>query len=394
MPLLETYQDLYQRAQQAHHTGEISTAIELYSELVYGLMKKEEFVDEEQQLALIDNSVNRLIELLRWEKRYDDAISLLEQLIEVSLTREPSLRMNAAILRVEAGAHTKHPEEDCGYKSSAGLEELHKIAEADPENIWGWITLGTTYLWLTRYKKAEEHLRQAAELESAEDNERAIAYKYLFDLYDVQGHVEEGLQAWEQAKDLEPTFKHTLPAVLRMLIYWRHFKTAQRYLAQEWVKPRRLFYSGLIAFKNNRMPSAADAWNKVLEYKPEALTEGQDEFAETCLRLLRPSLALEILEPIAEQGMIDRTQSVHSYRLLMLGLAFAQRRVINRAKAALDIALRTADLERPRRTRPAGENGRASRRILDARSRILYGDIRLDPDIRQMLDPYFIPGKG
>ena len=86
--------------------------------------------------------------------------------------------------------------------------------------------------------------------------------------------------------------------------------------------------------------------------------------------------------------MIKR-QEINRHRLFLAGLAWAQRRIINHAKGALDTALRMADLERPRRTRPGGKN-----RIFDVRERILYAQAIIDPDIRQKLDRYFIPSKS
>jgi hypothetical protein len=182
---------------------------------------------------------------------------------------------------------------------------------------------------------------------------------------------------------LDPALRATLPELYSMLIYRRHFEPARDYLRLERSKLRRLYYGGLIDFKNNLFPVAMQAWAQVLEFKPDELTEGHDEFATAGVRVLRPSLALEVLEPMLERGEVTHP------RLVVAGLAWAQKRILNRAQSALDVALRTADLERPRRTRPGGE-----RRILDGRARILYAEVRLDRDIRQQLDRYFIPGKS
>jgi hypothetical protein len=79
-----------------------------------------------------------------------------------------------------------------------------------------------------------------------------------------------------------------------------------------------------------------------------------------------------------------------SRRLFLLaGIAWAQKRALKRATWALDTALRLADMERPRRTRPAGDA-----RAFDARARILYGEVTIDADVREKLDRYFIPKKA
>jgi hypothetical protein len=73
--------------------------------------------------------------------------------------------------------------------------------------------------------------------------------------------------------------------------------------------------------------------------------------------------------------------------LLHAGLAWAQQRMAARAEWALSWAVSAADIGRPRRTRPDGRGGL----ILDAASRILYGEVPIDRDIRGRLDRFFIP---
>ena len=370
---LVDFQDLYREARQSFQAGDNQSAIEDYSQLAYGLMETgTAAIKSDLDLRnLLADAADKLVEILRWEGRYDEAIRIQERLIEFLPERVLSLRMSAANLRIEAG------------EEQVGLRNLREIAEADPENFWGWIILGAGYLWLTHYEEAEGQLRRAADLKGAEDCDRAIAYRYLFALYDIQKRVREAADAWERSCQLDPTLEATLPEVCRMFIYWRYLESAQKYLKRERSRLRRLFYGGLIAFENDQIREATEAWNKVIEYDPNKLTEGHDEFGEACIRLLRPNLALEVLEP-----MIKR-QEINCHRLLVAGLAWAQRRIITHAKGALNTALRMADLERPRRTRPGGKE-----RIFDARARILYVHVIIDPDIRQELDRYFIPGKS
>ena len=193
------------------------------------------------------------------------------------------------------------------------------------------------------------------------------------------------MDTWERGSQLDPDLGMMLPDVCRMFAYWQYFDSAREYLARERFDLRLRFYTALIAFKEGLIPEAEETWTRIVEYDYDhrALTDGFDEFAEACVRLTRPGLALEVLAPLM------RDQDIDYYRLLLAGLAWAQQRAIRHAKETLDIALRVAELGRPRRTRPGGKT-----RILDARSRILYGEVTIDADVRQELDQYFIPGKA
>jgi tetratricopeptide (TPR) repeat protein len=364
------YQSLYQSAQQAHRARDHSLAIERFSELVDGLLAegREVLLAHPDLRALLDDAGQQVVQLLRWERAYERAIALQERLATVFTERALALRMHAANLRIEGG------------QEKAGLEDLREIAEADLGNIWGWMTLGTAYQWLGRDPEAEECLRRAASLQDGDPRDRALAYRYLFDLFGIQNRIHEAVDTWEEMCSLDPTLRATLPELCRVLIHWRYFQTAQNYLKLDRLKLRRLFFSGLIDASAGAVAQALKTWGQVAGHDPQELQEGHDEFAEACVRVILPRRALDLLEPMIQRG------EVHHRRLIVAGLAYAQLRVLNRATGTLDVALRLADLERPRRTRPGGRQ-----RILDSRARVLYGQVRIDPDVREQLDRYFIP---
>jgi tetratricopeptide (TPR) repeat protein len=220
----------------------------------------------------------------------------------------------------------------------------------------------------------------AVELEAAETSDRATAYHYLFKVYGIQKRVDEAVEAWEQATRLDPVLEATAPDLVRMLIHWYHYDTAESYLQRESCMLRRTFYQDLINVKRSPV-FPRSTWGWVTKYDPKALDEAHDEFAEACVRFVKPQLALEAIEPLVDHGDFNRL------RLVLAGLAWAQQRMIDRAKWALDLALRVGDLERPRGTRRSV----GGRRILDTESRILYGEIIVDPDIREEIDRYFMP---
>ncbi len=363
-------QNSYELIRESPVANHYSRAIEDYTQQVINLthlgiaaIQQDEALQEQ-----LTNTANQLTDMLRWEHRYDEAIKLQEQLIQYFPEDAEMLQVVAATLKIEAG------------NNKDGFAELREIAKQDPNGIWGWITLGSAYLWAGQFKEAEVYLLRAVNLESAEASDRAAAYQYLFKLYGVQKRVEEAVQAWEQATSLDPLLEATISDLLRMLTYWYHYDTAERYLQREHSDLRLNFYQNLINVKRSPVYPRS-SWNWVMKYDPKTLHEGHDEFAEACIRFVKPRMALEALEPLIDRGDFNRR------RLVVAGLAWAQERMIDRAKWALDLAVRVGDFERPRGTR----RSTGGSRILDAESRILYAEINVDSDIREEVDHYFMP---
>ncbi len=309
-----------------------------------------------------------LTDALRWEGQHAEAIQVQEELMSYLPEDAAQLSVMAATLKIEAG------------RALEGFATLRAIAEQDPENVWGWITLGSNQLWIGEFAEAEANLLRAAQLESADASDRAVARQYLFKLYGLQRRVDEAVASWDQACRLDPSLAATLPDLLRMLIYWYHYDTAERYLLREHDPVRHRFYEDLINMKRSPVYPRS-TWQWVHEVDLSTVELAQEEFAEACLRFVQPQLALAVLEPALAQGEHSRR------RLAFMGLAWAQQRMIERAKWALNLAIRAGELERPRGTRRSV----GGKRVLDSETRILYGEIVVDPDIRKEIDAYFMP---
>ncbi|NLT72579.1 MAG: hypothetical protein GXX94_00085 [Chloroflexi bacterium] len=364
---------LYENAHRFVSAGEYGLAIEVYSTLFQELTAEDAKAARggPETIELLSATANELVELLRWERRYEQAIDTQERLGRLFPASASGMRLSLANLKLEAG------------ESAYALGELKEIAKENPRNIWGWLALASAHMWLADYEDAEKLLKRAAELPEVEEADLAEAHRQLFALYSVQGRVDDAMAAWERACALDPSLVEMRPEVIRMLVHYRHWNRAGELVDQETCEVRKLFYSGLIYIHEGLGGAAYGAWDQLMDtYDPDALTEGRDEYAEGALHSIRPQHALKALGPLI--GVRDATR----HRMLLAGLAWAQLRVINRAEGCLDVALRMADLERPRRTRPNGEY-----RILDAASRILYATVIIDQDVRARLDHYFIPNK-
>ena len=94
---------------------------------------------------------------------------------------------------------------------------------------------------------------------------------------------------------------------------------------------------------------------------------------------------IEVVAILALEKLVEAGQNSFD-RSVILALAYAQRGMLNRVQFYLDIAMRLAEMERPRLTLPAGE-----KRALGMRAGILYTAVPLDPDVRKEIAAYFVP---
>jgi hypothetical protein len=306
-------------------------------------------------------------DLLRWERRYREAIALQHRLAEMLPENGAEYRTAAATFCIEAG------DIDEGLRQLA--EEANKMEPAA-----GNLLLGSTFAWLQNYVDAETHLRAVAEAGAADPADRAAALHLLFHVLAIERRMPEAESAWEAACAIAPDLVATRPAIIRAHIYWYDYSSALRHIELEPSEFRRSFYRTLVATRTAPGLTPAE-WDWISGQAPGLLDTAHEEFAEAAMRNLSPQLALDTMQPFLERNELSR------HRLLLTGIAWAQQRKLERAQWALTTALRLAEFERPRRTRPgAGKN-----RIFDAEARITYGEIPIDTDVRSHLDPYFMP---
>ena len=308
-----------------------------------------------------------LTELLRWHHRYDEAIDLQLKLADALSDHERDFALQAATLRIESG------------EVEQGLADLILAAQGlDPHG--SGLLLGATYAWLDRPDQALQHLRPVLAAPSASASDRAAASHMMFQILGARKEIPAAVSAWTMARTLDGKDQEHLPELLRMLIYWYQYDAAATYVHQLKSEIHRTYFRTILDSKLRALPSRHD-WDWIHRYDRAGLGTDLEAYGEAALRAIAPDLALAALMPRIEAGELSRRE------LLLAGLAFAQQRDISRATWALDQALRLADLERPRRTRPGG----GVVRIFDAETRILYGEIPIDGDLRALIDHYFMP---
>lgn len=372
IPSQKEIEALQNEAQQNMRDGDLYSATQkqtLVVEQLLGLGPKT--LSAQGLVDSLENASSRLVDMLRWAGNYPAAVALQKRLIEYLPALEDALQLGAANLCVES--------EDM---QETGLQTLRDLAASAPENYWYRISLACGLMCLEQFEEAELVLREAADMTHVRKVDRAMAHERLFGLYERQGKTDQALLAWREAYRLDQSLRHEmLPDVCRMLIYWRKLDDARKHIAMDTNQVRRQFFLGLAAYTEEKQDEALKIWqNVMLNFNPAALKDGQDEYAETCLRLANPGGAITILEKLLEEGQGSY------YRSVILGLAYAQRGLLNRVRFHLDIAVRLGDMERPRLTLPSEE-----KRALGMNAAILFTGTPLDPTVRKQIDAYFIP---
>jgi tetratricopeptide (TPR) repeat protein len=352
--------------------GDLFSAIQTQTILVEQLMGLGVKAIKTQGLEdTLENSASRLVDMLRWGGMYVPAIELQERLIAYLPAIAEALHLGAANLRVESRIY-----------EAEGLQQLRDLVAEKPDDYWYHISLACGLMYMDQFDEAERLLRVAVAMTHVRKVDRAIAQVYLFGLVEQFGRTDEALLAWREASRLDPALRaEMLPAVCRMLINWRKFPEARKHIAMEKDALRRQFFLGLLAFVDGNYEEARSTWRSLMNtYDPVTLSAAHDEFAETCLRMANTAGVVMSLEKLVESGQSS------FYRNVILGLAYAQRGMLNRTNFYLDVAMRLGDMERPRLTAPGG-----TRRVLGMLAGVLYSGTPLDPDVRKEIETYFVP---
>jgi tetratricopeptide (TPR) repeat protein len=310
-----------------------------------------------------------LIKSCRWEGQSDEARAILRDLARLFPDDAQNIRITAATIKMQSG------------EPDAGLADIEREAAA-MNRADGLLVRGMALGWLQRFDEAEECLRSAVSLDALSEVERVEAEVMLIRLCAIQKRLDEADQAWKRLDALDPDLAaQMLPVLIRFHIYWYDYSGAQSLTTRLPHAIGRRFFTTLIDAK--QAPGLTrQTWDWVADdlYNVD-IAQNLDEYVEAALRNASPDLALKALGNVGTETELDRD------RMMFIGLAHAQKRNVEGARWALDAALVLAEFEPVRRTRAGADD----RRILDAEARIRYGEIPIDPDVRDYLDAYFMP---
>jgi tetratricopeptide (TPR) repeat protein len=319
--------------------------------------------------AALHGAIEQAVGLLRWNRDYSRALKLLADLRSAIPLLALRYDLDDAALLIAQG------------DVEAGLENMRRMIDSDPGNLFIRSALGVEFIGLGRYDEAEESLQAASALNGIAASDRAQVYWLLFDLYRRKPQLDRAEEAWLAACRLDPALTIHRPKVIRAFIYWRHFQRAAEYIRQDTNEARASFFTGLSEFNGGRPGNGIRMWRMLVDNPFPGIEDCPDEYAEACLYLNQPRKAVDILRPLVDKGEIG------IWRLLLLGLAYALIVDVASAKHFLNISLRLADTARPRESR----NGAGNQVIHGGPARVTYGQIITATDLQAELDAFFIP---
>jgi tetratricopeptide (TPR) repeat protein len=286
-PLADSYEGLLNRARASRQGGNVADAIALYQRLT-GKLKglSDRLLERRPDLRDLHLQARlELVDLLRQEGRYTEAIEAEGVLLDTHPEQADVWRTDLAVLRVAQG----HVEE--------GLADLQALAEKELHDPWRWLVLGREARIEGRFGESQAALDQALEA-VAEDNPRdqaQIEYQ-RFQLFREMGQIDDALAAWEKASSHDPEVGKTIKEVYTMLTDAGRYSEARRYVDRDENALQAGLQRGLILSLTGGIYEAREEWRKVADQDPHKFQGGHDAWVESVLRLGDPVPALEWLQ--------------------------------------------------------------------------------------------------
>jgi tetratricopeptide (TPR) repeat protein len=276
--LPDSYESIYQRAMVQMATGNSAEAIESLQRIISRLCRlRPETLKRKANLQdTLDAASEAAFEFLRWEQRYDQAISVVESAID-RLSDPDRIHRRIASLTIEKG------------EVDEGLSRLREIAEAN-QDFNSWADLGAEYRVLKQYDQAEACYRSALR-QALSNQEAAMANLALLSVYQDGGRVDDALDAWDMAVVLNPDLADGVFQTYSWLIRRGDFDLAQKYLDRERRPIRRQFYEGLLDWQKGNKDTARQTWQGILDVEGKIEDPDLTAWVEAALRLDEPAKA-------------------------------------------------------------------------------------------------------
>jgi tetratricopeptide (TPR) repeat protein len=357
--LADSYEAIYRRAIMQMAAGKLDEAIASMLRIVNRLrrLRPETLARKPNLQDTLLSAWQGVIQFLRWEERYDQAIAVCESVLE-HLPDPDDGRRRIASLMIERG-----DVED-------GLARMRQIGEERP-SFGSWSDLGAEHLILKRYDEAEAFFQSALSL-AGSNEEAATTNVSLFRVYQESDRVDQALGAWSMAVVLNPDMGDEVYQVYGWLIERGHLEEAKKYLERERTPIRHAFFSGLIDWQVGDQDAARQKWRDVLEMEIDEQGTGIEAWIEAALRLGEPQKAVDL-----DGSMFDRSTPVSIKVTVLMGTAYAMLDEVQDAGEWFDQAL--VRLQR----------GWPSRDKVPATEWALFASLVSNEDIVQRMAAYF-----
>jgi tetratricopeptide (TPR) repeat protein len=360
-PLPSSYEGLHARAHSLARSGDVEGAIALYRRLVERLLGlSDRILERRPELRDLHRRARlELASLLHQLGRYAEALEVEEILLGTHPEEAEHWRRDLAVFRIAKG------------EVQEGLAELRSLAQETPDEVGGWLILGTEARIEGQFTDSREALDRALKLCQAQDCEDLATIHYQrFLLYRDMRQVDEALAAWEEALGHDPEIVQTIREVYVILTEAGRYSEAQRYVGRDPNALQAGYQRGLIATLTGNLAQAMEEWRQVASLDPNQYEYGHDAWVESVLRLGDPDPALEWLqESLPRHG---------TPRLLVLsGIGWAMRGDSDLAAQLFQQAINILRRQRP----PKKKLESADWRLLDS--------LVADEEAKKQLKSYF-----
>jgi len=360
-PLRDSYEGMYNRALALARSGDIEGAVELLRRLTGRLANlTENILRRRPELGELHQQARlQLANLLASEGRYAEAIEVEQVLLETHPGETSRWRRELAVLRCAKG------------EVDAGLKELQALAEEAPDQLEGWLLLGSENRLAGRFAESRKALDNALALcQESDDEDCADVHYQRFLLFKEMKQLDGALAAWEEAVSHNPEIGRTVRQVYELLTQAGRYSEAQRYIARDENRLQAGFQLGLVASLTGKSIEAREAWRQVARLDPNEYEYGHDAWVEAVLRLGNPDPALEWLQ--------DSLPRYGTPRLLVLsGIGWAMRKDTELAGILFQQAINMQRRERP------------PKKKLDSSDWHLLDSLVSDEEAKTALKPYF-----
>lgn len=369
LPLPGSYEGMFIQARSLADVDLVPDAIAAYQRLIGKLRGlSDKILSRRPELeGLHKQAILELIDLLRWEQRFAEAIEHQQAMLDLDSDPERAVvwRRRLASLRIQKG------------EIEAGLADLRALVKEAPDDPWNWLILGEETRLEGRLAESLAAFDQAVTVAGqAQDKERRTetlsrAHYGRFLLFKEMARWDDAVQAWEQATALKPDeMKETLPDLYKALTEAGLYSMSRAYVDRDTNKLYAGLERGLLNLMTGKPGDAMEEWRTVAALEPLSFESGQEAWAEAVLRVGDPQPVLDRLD--------EFLSGYGSPRMLILGgMAWAMSGKAETAGALLQRAIDLLRRERPPKTKLDG----ADWRLLT--SLVPYAEMRT------ALKPYF-----
>lgn len=309
----DSYEAIYQRAISQMEYGRTDEAIASLWRIINRLtrLRPQTIQRKENLQRILIATWEGLVQFLRWEGRYDEAISACEKVID-HLPEENGADRRIGSLLIERG------------EVENGLGRLQQIVDEKP-SFMSWADLGAEHTVLKQYQEAESCYQAALNLAQSNE-EAAVANAGLFRIAKETDRVEDALGAWSMIAVLDPDLGDHVSEVYTWLLERGDLERAEKYLNREQDPVSKTFYQGMVDWQSERPDAARVKWRRVLDMELDDDADATP-WIKAALYLGEPQYATE-----AEEKLVERDSRTSVDEAVALGIAHAMLDEIEDAK--------------------------------------------------------------